>query len=720
MNTCAPASSRITRRIIQRPSVKYLCNTLAYLAYSLSAKRTPGKLRFSHKVVSEYHDSGVELQVRSQGIYDGETKISSNPFLVHHLLSSGKERISIAPRTTAQEISRLLTIAPGNIGTESRSMLVSEAQTRLERYQFAFREKTINTASLMTSVFGLSFATKSLIAGLLAGTGLGALPLIGFLALSFSFIISVTRSYSLLQVPYHTQAGTDLPAMEHAPTIKTLIPAYKEPADVMEMTLWSAALQNYQGKRDITLLIDDPYVAQPGQEHPLQEQAESLAARINLELKSRAHRYQLAQNAFSDRCSSSKPINLKAETEYLAKLYGEAAAWFLQKATDFQKQGEKTLFFRESVLLRNAQEYSTKASQLRAATLPQNQLRQHYSTLVSIFDSTVNSFQRKKYQNLSWKHSKAANLNTYLSLMGKSFQEVTSNGRSYLVPGSDLDFETFDYFLILDADTVVSPSYLKMAVACMKEDGNEDLAVYQSSPQSYPFSGNWLEGINAASVSIVGRDRKAATRQRAAFWAGNNGLIRWSAFEQTANTNSENETTNQNYISCKTIVEDFETTTRLAANGWRIHTSDEDISWTLYPSNLKDMSPQRHRWFNGRFISAINFLRGGTRKGMSSLELYFRSFECLVPPFLEPLMWVGLQLLPFSLELLDPYSIGLLLLSFPLRLLSRHNWLRRNNFTFSETFHSQILDLFFSPVYCDATVSSIISSLGKKEAYFKR
>jgi hypothetical protein len=54
-----------------------------------------------------------------------------------------------------------------------------------------------------------------------------------------------------------------------------------------------------------------------------------------------------------------------------------------------------------------------------------------YRRLAALFRVAFSSFERKRYDNLSHEPNKAMNLNSYLSVMGGSFQEVR-NGRARL------------------------------------------------------------------------------------------------------------------------------------------------------------------------------------------------------------------------------------------------------------------------------------------------
>src|SRR5690606_4842950 len=112
------------------------------------------------------------------------------------------------------------------------------------------------------------------------------------------------------------------------------------------------------------------------------------------------------------------------------------------------------LFFVDHVLGALAADLGTVGAALvqgagEGIALPAGRLLQLYRRLVATFGARVTGFERKRYRSLSHEPNKAMNLNSYIGLMGGSYQEVDTPQGLALVRSSaraaDLVVEAPDY-----------------------------------------------------------------------------------------------------------------------------------------------------------------------------------------------------------------------------------------------------------------------------------
>src|SRR5216117_813362 len=190
-------------------------------------------------------------------------------------------------------------------------------------------------------------------------TGLVFLLIVAYLIYG-SLVYQLTRLAYLRRRLFHRRASDDellrLYRMARAPSVTVLVPAYKEDVQVVRKTLLSAALQGYP-KRRIVLLIDDP--PQP-----------------------------------------TSPHDLAQELRRLSRLHRDIGAWFQTQAArhpiadhvdglfvDLIYRGQARRFFR----------WSKELDQWPAVRhLDEEDLVASYRWLVSLFDVSVSTFERKR------------------------------------------------------------------------------------------------------------------------------------------------------------------------------------------------------------------------------------------------------------------------------------------------------------------------------------
>src|SRR5205814_4247790 len=122
--------------------------------------------------------------------------------------------------------------------------------------------------------------------------------------------------------------------------------------------------------------------------------------------------------------------------------------------------------------------------------------------------------------------NKAMNLNTYLALMGKSYQEMRDPKGHGLVlhevpcARGTIDVPDAELVLTLDADSVLVPDYALRLEHVMRLPGNERVAVVQTPYSAFPGAPGVVERIAGATTDIQYLIHQGFTRYNATFWVG--------------------------------------------------------------------------------------------------------------------------------------------------------------------------------------------------------
>src|SRR5262249_35996963 len=231
-----------------------------------------------------------------------------------------------------------------------------------------------------------------------------------------------------------TEAQLDAFRMTVVPSVTMLVPSYKEDPAVVWKTLLSAALQDYP-RPSVVLLIDAPPVAASREDARALHEMRRLADVVEQRLTTIRARVRAAAVTFEQRVDTAAPP-LAAEAHELAALYREVGAWFAAEASQPDVIDHTDRVFVGVTLLDESRRYEEKATDLlrraETETIDRKGLSGEYRSLVSRFDVTVRTFERKQYTNLSHEPNKAMNLNTYISLMGGRFRERIDGARRVL------------------------------------------------------------------------------------------------------------------------------------------------------------------------------------------------------------------------------------------------------------------------------------------------
>lgn len=204
---------------------------------------------------------------------------------------------------------------------------------------------------------------------------------------------------------------------------------------------------------------------------------------------------------------------------------------------------------------------------------------------------------------------------------------------------------------VLDADHVPLPDALDALVGYFED---EQVALVQTPHDFYNHDSvqHYQIGRHEQSVffSVImpGKDRHGA-----AFWCGSGALIRREALLSIGG------------VATETIAEDFHTTIKLHAAGWKSRYHDEILTQGLAPHDLGGYLLQRDRWARGNlavFTTPESPLRA---RGMSSVQRfsYFASLSSYLagPVRLVSLATLAAVLWTGKLPLLaTPLTLGLL------------------------------------------------------------
>jgi cellulose synthase (UDP-forming) len=414
-----------------------------------------------------------------------------------------------------------------------------------------------------------------------------------------------------------------------------LVPSYKEEHDVVEMTLLSAALQDYP-YRHVVLLLDDPPQAASAEDAANLEAMRKLPAEIETLFAAPLHKMQIARAAFWDRAAKQQ-IDPQAEYQRLSSLYGQAVAWMQQRIDGYLTDDHAVAVFVDKVLRRQHDRLLARARELqflsKAAATAQlaayARMEREYNRLVGLFSVHLTSFERKRYLNLSHEPNKAMNLNSYLGLMGKHFKEVPVDGGLLLEEVEEGGFSVLwaDYVITLDADSLLLTDYAQRLVHLMEQPENARLAVVQTPYSAYPNPPGMLERLAGATTDIQYIIHQGFTSHSATYWVGANALLRRAALEDIVESELERGFPVKRYIQDRTVIEDTESTMDLVVKGWQLHNYPERLAYSATPPDFGSLLIQRRRWANGGLLilpKLIRHLTGRTKRKPTLAEGFMR------------------------------------------------------------------------------------------------
>jgi cellulose synthase/poly-beta-1,6-N-acetylglucosamine synthase-like glycosyltransferase/EAL domain-containing protein (putative c-di-GMP-specific phosphodiesterase class I)/chitodextrinase len=458
-----------------------------------------------------------------------------------------------------------------------------------------------------------------------------------------------------------------------APTLTVLVPSYREEVRVIRSTLLSAALQEYPVS--IVLLVDDPPHPSTQEEANLLEGARSLPLQLNDLLGPQKAHWETALEEF-ERTHKDREVAERASLLRLAQGYTAAAEWLRVVAGGLDVEDHASRFFVEKVPLALAEEFSMVAAALREAAdsragITTARARQLYRRLAWTFSAEVSSFERKQYVNTFSEPNKAANLNSFIGLMGGSWKERRTPAGLALVTADegdeDLSVPSPDYVLTLDADSVLLPEYCLRLVHLMEQEEHQLTAVAQTPYSAFPGAGTRIERVAGATTDLQHLQHQGLTYFGATFWVGANAVIRKAALDSIRRDIYQGDWKRSAYISDRTVIEDTESTMDMEVHGWQLYNYPERLSYSATPPDFGSLCIQRRRWATGGLIIApkIRTVKR-TRKERGERTRFGEVF--LRANYMASIAWSSLGLLillayPFSSTLVTPL-LGLVALPY--------------------------------------------------------
>ncbi|WP_343992255.1 glycosyltransferase family 2 protein [Nocardioides dubius] len=452
-----------------------------------------------------------------------------------------------------------------------------------------------------------------------------------------------------------------------------LIPSYAEEPDIVRLTLWSAALQEYPDLRVVLLLDDPPFPTDPDDAERL-EATRALAGQIETALAVPLRRaqdtYDAAVLALAE--SPHAPIEVVAS---LADEYRRAAEWLEEMADTETVSDHVSEFFVDQVLMALASELRLSLLALEAAVeqdaqIDSERVRQLGRRLIWIFSATMENFERKRYASLSQEANKAMNINSYLGLMGGTWRPVeTAEGTvlQRLSPDAaaapdDLVIPDPEYLLTLDADSQLLRDYCLRLVYFLEQPENSDVAITQTPYSSYRGAPTRIERIAGATTDIQHILHQGMTHYDATFWVGANAVIRRPALEDIVEVETVGGHEIRTYVQDRTVIEDTESSIDIAAAGWRLVNYPERLSYSATPPDFGSLIVQRRRWANGGLLIFPKFWQQRGPRARAGRPIRLGEF-CLRLNYMVSIAWASLALLlllfyPYDNRLLSPLVLG--------------------------------------------------------------
>ncbi|MGO4250557.1 glycosyltransferase family 2 protein [Paenarthrobacter sp. RAF54_2] len=511
--------------------------------------------------------------------------------------------------------------------------------------------------------------------------------------------------------------------------VTVLVPSYAEEPQVVRLTLWSAALQEFPDLRVVLLLDDPPHPTDPDIAQRLNE-TRALAGQISDALKEPAARTRAALAAFR---KTQKPAGAEHDATALESLIGEyeaAVEWLEAMAEAELVNDHVDEFFVDLVIMGLARELRlvllalTAARAQKTAPAPER-MEQLYLRLTWIFNVHTVTFERKRYASLSHEANKAMNLNAYISLMGKRWRREDTAGQVVLRPSlqpqeDDLLVPDSAYLLTLDADSLLLRDYCLRLVYFLESAGNERVAVTQTPYSSFRGAPTRIERIAGATTDIQHILHQGMTFYGATFWVGANAIIRKCALEDIVEVETAGGFEVRTYIQDRTVIEDTESSIDLGTHGWTLSNYPERLSYSATPPDFGALVVQRRRWANGGLLILPKLWNQLSRRRNQREQVLFREVLLRVN-YMASISWASFGLLfllayPYDSRLLSPAVFVAALPYF----LCMGSDLRDCGHRFSDIFRIYGFNLILLPVNLAGVLKSLQQGLTGDKIPFVR
>jgi cellulose synthase (UDP-forming) len=509
----------------------------------------------------------------------------------------------------------------------------------------------------------------------------------------------------------------------HAPRLCILIPSYKEEVRVLLQTILSGALMEYPQRR-VVVLLDDPPHSTDKDDLAALNASRALVAELNETFATRARFLRSEHLNFMDRAQSA-PLDLLVESSRIAQLYEQVAVWhegWASKITALSNLGSAHTdrFFIEKILRRPASEHRLRADRLRSNPADSGRLAHEYRRLAALLTVDIESFERKRFANLSHQPNKAMNLNSYIGLIGKDYRVVHRANGLHLAECDASEATLFaphaDYLLTIDADSIVLPAYALRLLRIMEQDPR--IAVAQTPYSTCPDAPGSLERIAGATTDIQYIVHQGFTWCNATYWVGANALLRLTALRDICQFVEERGHCLPVFIQDRTVIEDTGSTVDLIRRGWRLHNHPERLAYSATPPDFGSLLIQRRRWSNGGLIILPDLLTywWKTRRYLRGLPEMVMRTHYLISPATGNL---GLLILLFYRFDDNLNSAWLPLVAAPYYFLYGRD-LRLAGYSWGDLIRVYTLNLMLLPVNLAGVLRSLQQLISGKKAAFGR
>ncbi|GAB3045744.1 glycosyltransferase family 2 protein [Parafrigoribacterium mesophilum] len=550
--------------------------------------------------------------------------------------------------------------------------------------------------------------------------------------LTFSALMYlIARQGALQRFRAHVRvprAELDRHFSRNASSITVLVPSYREEADVVRATLWSAALQEYPSMR-VVLLVDDP--PRPTDPIALDQLSRSrvLAAEIDAALIEPRDHVTQARLRFERRAGEDRAVDL-ASVRALAAEYRWCADWLDDMAARETVSDHVDEFFVEQVLRGLASEFGLIAEALIVAasegsTPAWERMNELHQRLVWTFTAELTTFERKLYVSLSHEANKAMNLNAYIGLMGGTYREESTPDGFLLRPTDDprhgdLTIPDSEYLLTLDADSILLRDYCLRLVYLLEQPDNARVAVTQTPYSSFRGAGTRIERLAGATTDLQHILHQGMSHFGATFWVGANAVIRKRALEDIVEKEMVGGFEVRRYVQDRTVIEDTESSVDLGTHGWSLVNYPERLSYSATPPDFGSLIVQRRRWANGGLLILPKLWRQASERRrlgerVPTVELLLRI------NYMASIAWASFGLVfllvyPYDSRLLSPIVLIAALPYF----LAMGSDLKSCGYRFTDIFRIYGFNLILLPVNLAGVLGSLQQAITGRKIPFAR
>lgn len=559
---------------------------------------------------------------------------------------------------------------------------------------------------------------------------LSYLVVVTFLTFS-ALMYLVARQGALIRFRDHVRAPRGMLDRHFGDTksqrLTVLVPSYAEEPDVVRLTLWSAALQEYP-YLDLVLLIDDPPEPTDPDVLAKLEATRRLAPDIEKALRKPRARFQTSLGKAAEHLATHEVDRAAVKT--VLREYQAAVAWLERMAEQEEVVDHVSEFFVDQVVIGLANELNLTAIALQAALdqggLPSaSRILELHRRLAWIFRADLANFERKRYASLSNEANKAMNVNSYLGLMGHVWRPNETAAGLMLdevetaEPG-DLVIPDSGYVLTLDADSQLLRDYCVRLVFYLEQSENQHVAIIQTPYSSFRGAPTRIERIAGASTDLQHILHQGKTFHNATFWVGANAVIRKEALEDIVEVQNVGGYDIKTFIQDRTVIEDTESSIDIGTAGWSLVNYPERLSYSATPPDFGSLVVQRRRWANGGLLILPKLWRQVRHRRHSRQRVQLTELALRVN-YMGSIAWASFGLLfllfyPYDSRLLSPLVLAAALPYF----LAMGSDLRDCGHRFSDIFRIYGFNLVLLPVNLAGVLKSIQQAFTGEKIPFAR